>query len=239
MTTAREIVVLGGGLAGAEAAWQVARAGLPVRLCEMRPARQTPAHQTDRLAELVCSNSLKSNRIESAPGLLKEELRRAGSLRIQVADRCAVPGGQALAVDREQFAAGVSEAVAGQPLIRVERQEARTVPRDSLVIVATGPLTSEPLAADIARLTGSGQLYFYDAISPIVDAATITTGKVFRASRYGKGGEDYLNCPFTHEEYEHFLDVLLAAEEVERHAFEEARFFEACLRGGTNQPTLL
>ena len=229
MTTAREIVVLGGGLAGAEAAWQVARAGLPVRLCEMRPARQTPAHQTDRLAELVCSNSLKSNRPDSAPGLLKEELRRAGSLLVQVADRCAVPAGQALAVDREQFAAGVSEAVAGQALICIERQEARTVPRDSLVIVATGPLTSGPLVDDIAQLTGSGQLYFYDAISPIVDAATIATGKVFRASRYGKGGEDYLNCPLTREQYERFLDALLAAEEVERHAFEEARFFEACL----------
>lgn len=229
MTTAREIVVLGGGLAGAEAAWQVARAGLPVRLCEMRPARQTPVHQTDRLAELVCSNSLKSNRIESAPGLLKEELRRAGSLLIQVADRCVVPAGQALAVDREQFAAGVSEAVAGQSLIRIERQEAQTIPRDSLVIVATGPLTSGPLVDDIAQLTGAGQLYFYDAISPIVDAATIDRGKVFRASRYGKGGEDYLNCPLTREQYERFLDALLAAEEVERHAFEEARFFEACL----------
>ena len=140
-----------------------------------------------------------------------------------------MPGGQALAVDREQFAAGVSEAVAGQALIRVERQEAQTIPRDSLVIVATGPLTSGPLVDDIAQLTGAGQLYFYDAISPIVDAATIATGKVFRASRYGKGGEDYLNCPFTREQYERFLDALLAAEEVERHAFEEARFFEACL----------
>lgn len=234
MERGKEIIIIGGGLAGSEAAWQVARAGLPVTLYEMRPVRSTPAHKTDRLAELVCSNSLKSNQPESAAGLLKEELRRAGSLLIQVADRSAVPGGMALAVDREQFAAGVTAALAAHPLIRLRREEIRAVPRDALVIVATGPLTSDALSADLARLAGSAHLYFYDAISPIVDAETLDPAKLFRASRYGKdaapGSEgDYLNSPLTCEEYERFVDALLAAEEVERHAFEEARYFEACL----------
>jgi len=234
MAAGEEIIVIGGGLAGSEAAWQVARAGLRVVLCEMRPVRSTPAHKTDWLAELVCSNSLKSNLPVSASGLLKEELRRAGSLLIQVADRSAVPGGAALAVDREQFARGVSEAIASQPLIEVRREEVPAVPRHSLVIVATGPLTSDTLSADIARLTGSDHLYFYDAISPIVDAESINPDKVFRASRYDKGSApgsegDYLNCPLMRDEYEGFVEAVLAAEEVERHSFEQARFFEACL----------
>lgn len=241
MERKKEICVLGGGLAGSEAAWQVARAGWPVVLYEMRPVRLTPAHKTDLLGELVCSNSLKSNQPESAPGLLKEELRRAGSLLLQVADRCAVPGGLALTVDRAQFAAAVTEALTAHPLITLRREEVRSVPRDSSVIVATGPLTSDALSQDIARLTGSNQLYFYDAISPIVDAETLNYDKVFRASRYGKGSGpaasgtlspskgDYLNCPLTREEYERFADALLAAEEVERHEFEDARYFEACL----------
>jgi methylenetetrahydrofolate--tRNA-(uracil-5-)-methyltransferase len=234
MKPRQEIIVIGGGLAGSEAAWQVAAAGLRVALYEMRPRSSTPAHKTDWLAELVCSNSLKSNRPDSAAGLLKEELRRAGSLLIHVADRCAVPGGTALTVDREQFAAGVSQAIAAQPRIEMRRQEVRAIPGDALVIVATGPLTSDALSQEIARLTGSDHLYFYDAISPIVDAESINSEKVFRASRYGKDGTsgsegDYLNCPLTREEYERFVDAVLAAEQVERHTFEDARYFEACL----------
>ena len=225
----KPITVLGGGLAGCEAAWQLARAGLDVRLIEMRPVRQTPAHQTGQLAELVCSNSLKSNRENSAPGLLKEELRRAGSLLLRVAGECTVPGGQALTVDREQFAAGVTEAMESEPRIEILREEVREIPREGIVVVATGPLTSGPLAEDIARLTGAGHLYFYDAISPIVDAATIDENRTFRASRYGKGGDDYLNCPLDREQYARFLDALLSAEAVEQHPFEDTKFFEACL----------
>ncbi len=231
---AEEIVVIGGGLAGAEAAWQIARAGLRVALCEMRPVRATPAHKTDWLAELVCSNSLKSNLPTSAPGLLKEELRRAGSLLIEVADACAVPAGTALSVDRERFAAGVSEAIASQPLIELRRQEVQAVPRGRLVVLATGPLTSEALSADLAALSGAQHLYFYDAISPIVDAETINHKKVFRASRYGRGTGagsegDYLNCPLTQEEYERFVGAVVTAETVALHDFEDVRYFEACL----------
>ena len=227
------IVVIGGGLAGSEAAWQLSRAGLPVALYEMRPETRTLAHRTEWLAELVCSNSLKSNLPLSAPGLLKEELRRAGSLLMQIADRTAVPGGQALAVDREAFARLVTQAIVSNPLIRVRREELTEVPRAdnerSIVIVATGPLTSEALAGDLAQLTGSHHLYFYDAISPIVDAETINYEKAYPASRYGKGGEDYMNCPLTREEYDRFYEALRSAEEVERHPFEAVPYFEACL----------
>ena len=234
MERQKEILVIGGGLAGSEAAWQAARAGLRVALCEMRPVRSTPAHRTDRLAELVCSNSLKSNQPQSASGLLKEELRRAGSLLLQIADRAAVPAGQALAVDREQFAAGVTAALEANPLVSLRREEVRAVPRDTVVVLATGPLTSDALSVDLARLAGAQHLYFYDAISPIVDAETLDLSKIFRASRYGKDGRpesdgDYLNCPLTRDEYDRFVDAVLAAEEVERHAFEDARYFEACL----------
>jgi len=229
----KKIVVIGGGLAGSEAAWQVARAGFPVILYEMRPARATPAHKTDRLAELVCSNSLKSNLPASAPGLLKQELRRAGSLLIQVADRSAVPAGMSLSVDREQFATRVTEAIVAEPLIEIRREEVREIPPDALVILATGPLTSEALSPVLASLTHADHLYFYDSISPIVDAESIDPGKVFRASRYGKGAEgsvgDYLNCPLARAEYEKFVDAVLAAEGVERHQFESAKYFEACL----------
>lgn len=234
MEPRKEIAVLGGGLAGSEAAWQVARAGLPVIVHEMRPLRSTPAHRTGEFAELVCSNSLKSNQPESAPGLLKEELRRAGSLLMQVADRAALPGGMSLTVDRERFAAGVTAALATNPLITIRRTEVRSLPRDAVAIVATGPLTSDAFSEDIARLSGSHHLYFYDAISPIVDAETINYARVFRASRYGKDAApdsdgDYLNCPLTRQDYDRFLDALLAAEEVERHEFEGRPYFEACL----------
>ncbi len=183
----RRIIVLGGGLAGSEAAWQAARRGVPVELYEMRPSVPTPAHTTGQLGELVCSNSLKSDREGSAPWLLKEELRRAGSLLLEVARACSVPAGQALAVDRERFAAGVTAAIEAEPLIELRREEARAIPTDSVVIVATGPLTSDALAESIQQLTGSERLFFYDSISPIVEADTIDSSKVFAASRYGKG----------------------------------------------------
>ncbi len=236
MRNGSRITVVGGGLAGSEAAWQLARAGLEVTLYEMRPRRTTPAHRSQHLAELVCSNSLKSNEPDTAPWLLKEELRRAGSLLIQIADRSAVPAGAALAVDREIFAARVTKALEENPRIQLRREPLERIPEEGTVILATGPLTSEALAEDLARLAGRNHLYFYDAISPIVDASTIDTTKIFRGSRYGKSGPgsadadgDYLNCPMTREEYERFLDAILAAEEVERHAFEDAAYFEACL----------
>ncbi len=224
--------ILGAGLAGTEAAWQLARAGLRVLLYEMRPIRQTPAHRTDRLAELVCSNSLKSDQGPSASWLLKQELRRLDSLLLRIADQTRVPGGHALTVDREIFAAEVTKAIESEPLIELQRQEAARVPDDGITIVATGPLTSDALAADIARLTGSDRLYFFDSISPIVDAATVDMTIAFRASRYGKsldGTDDYLNCPMTRDEYEHFVDALLTAGAVESHIPDDTPFFEACL----------
>lgn len=234
-----EIHVLGGGLAGTEAAWQIARAGLECILYEMRPARQTAAHRTGDLAELVCSNSLKSDAEGTASWLLKEELRRLGSLGMQAAARARVPGGHALTVDREVFAREVTRWILGEPRIRVVREEVEKIPAEGIVIIATGPLTSGALAEDIARRTGSQGLYFYDSISPIVDAATIDRTKVFAASRYGKsldGGDDYLNCPLTREEYEAFVDAVLEAESADAHIEEDRAlragkvpFFEACL----------
>jgi methylenetetrahydrofolate--tRNA-(uracil-5-)-methyltransferase len=225
----KPVIIAGGGLAGSEAAWQLAERGVAVTLYEMRPARPTPAHKTDRLAELVCSNSLKSNAPGSASWLLKEELRRAGSLLLRVADGCAVPGGAALAVDRERFAEGVTAAIAGHALITLRREELQQVPDDGLTLIATGPLTSDALAAQLQSLTGSEHLAFYDAISPIVDAETLNMERIFRASRYGKGGEDYLNCPFTENEYRVFYEALVSAEGVQAREFEDAKFFEACL----------
>jgi methylenetetrahydrofolate--tRNA-(uracil-5-)-methyltransferase len=227
------IHILGGGLAGSEAAWQLARRGLRVTLYEMRPARPTPAHQTDRLAELVCSNSLKSEQESTAPWLLKEELRRLDSLLLNAAQQARVPGGQALTVDRDVFAAEVTAAIASEPLIELRREEAASVPEDGIAIVATGPLTSETLASSIARLTGSERLFFYDSISPIVDAETVDTNIAFWASRYGKstdGTDDYLNCPLDREQYERFVDELLAGQSVPAHIAEDSVcFFEACL----------
>jgi methylenetetrahydrofolate--tRNA-(uracil-5-)-methyltransferase len=225
--------VIGGGLAGSEAAWQVARAGLPVRLYEMRPHRATPAHQTGRLAELVCSNSLKSEQESTAPWLLKEELRRLGSMLLDAARKARVPGGHALTVDRDVFAGEVTAAVCSHPLIELCREEATTIPPDATTIIATGPLTSDALAAAIARLTGSGRLYFYDSISPIVEAASVETAIAFWASRYGKsldGTGDYLNCPLDRGQYEAFVNALLSAESVRAHIPEDAvPYFEACL----------
>jgi methylenetetrahydrofolate--tRNA-(uracil-5-)-methyltransferase len=227
------IHIIGAGLAGCEAAWQIARRGLRSVLHEMRPVRPTPAHQTDRMAELVCSNSLKSETESTAPWLLKQELRRLGSLLLDVAARARVPGGQALTVDREAFASEVTAAIAAEPLIEVRREEVTAIPVEPIVIVATGPLTSDALAKDIARLTGSERLFFYDAISPIVDADSVDTSVAFWASRYGKSVDstgDYLNCPLDREQYERFVDALLDARPVTAHIAEDRTpFFEACL----------
>jgi methylenetetrahydrofolate--tRNA-(uracil-5-)-methyltransferase len=199
----------------------------------MRPERSTAAHQTGRLAELVCSNSLKSEQEGTAPWLLKEELRRLDSLLLHAAERARVPGGHALTVDREVFAEEVTRAIAGEPAIELRREELARIPEDGIVIIATGPLTSESLAAEIARLTGSERLFFYDSISPIVDAETVDTSIAFWASRYGKsttGTDDYLNCPFDREQYERFVYELLAGTSVSAHIEEDAcQYFEACL----------
>jgi methylenetetrahydrofolate--tRNA-(uracil-5-)-methyltransferase len=225
--------IVGGGLAGSEAAWQLAQRGVPCVLYEMRPARPTPAHKTGQFAELVCSNSLKSESEATAPWLLKEELRRLNSLLLRAAQEARVPGGHALTVDRDAFAAAVTDAIAADPLIEVRREEVTALSSDGIWIVASGPLTSGALADEIARMTGSGRLYFYDSISPIVDAETVDTSIAYWASRYGKstdGTDDYLNCPLNREQYERFVDELLAADSVSGHIPEDdTRYFEACL----------
>jgi len=224
------VKVIGAGLAGTEAAWQLARRGLDVDLYEMRPVRSTPAHQTGQMAELVCSNSLKSDSEHTAPWLLKEEMRRAGSLLLEIARAAAVPAGHALAVDRELFAAKVTSAISGEPHIRVHREEVAWVDEhDGITIIATGPLTSDALSREIARLSGSEHLSFYDSISPIVEAESIDMARVYLAARYGKGTADYINCPFTPEEYDRFYDALVAAESVEARDWEKLNYFEACL----------
>lgn len=224
-----EIIVIGGGLAGVEAAWQAANSGAPVRLFEMRPVKQTPAHRTDRLAEIVCSNSLKSDEPGTASYLLKEELRRAGSLVMEAAAATRVPAGAALAVDRQRFAEYVTEKIESHSGIEVVREEISTIPKDSTVIIATGPLTSDDLTFQIMKLTGDDQLYFYDAIAPIIAADSIDQSIAFRAARYGKGGNDYLNCPLNEEEYAHFHQALSEANSVPLQRFEQTRWFEACL----------
>ncbi len=225
--------MIGAGLAGCEAAWQVARAGVRAVLYEMRPIRVTAAHKTDELAELVCSNSLKSEQPDSAPWLLKQELRKMGSLLLRAADRARVPGGQALTVDRGVFASEITRAIEGEPLIELRREEIEQIPDEGVVIVASGPLTSDALAADIARITGQERLFFYDAISPIVEAQSIDMSIAFRASRYGKSIDDsgdYLNCPMNREQYETFVAALLAADSVPFHiSADRPCYFEACL----------
>ncbi|MBP7866793.1 MAG: methylenetetrahydrofolate--tRNA-(uracil(54)-C(5))-methyltransferase (FADH(2)-oxidizing) TrmFO [Acidobacteria bacterium] len=229
MSGTTTVTVIGGGLAGSEAAWQLARRGVPVRLLEMRPGTMTPAHRTGDLAELVCSNSLKSEAPASAVFLLKEELRTLGSLVMLSADETRVPAGHALAVDRERFARRVTEALEGHPLVEVRREAAEDVGPDRPVIVAAGPLASDALAGALSRAAGAGHLYFHDAVSPIVARDSIDFGVAWESSRYGRGGDDYLNCPFDREAYERFLEALLAAEQHPLHAFEEPRFFEGCL----------
>jgi methylenetetrahydrofolate--tRNA-(uracil-5-)-methyltransferase len=224
-----EIIVIGGGLAGVEAAWQAARAGAYVRLYEMRPTKQTPAHRTDKLAEIVCSNSLKSDEPGSAPFLLKEELRRAGSLVMEAATATRVPAGAALAVDRQRFAEYITERIESHAQIEIVREEVTAIPRDAITIIATGPLTSDALTMEIMKLTGDDQLYFYDAIAPIVAADSVDQSIAFLAARYGKGGDDYLNCPFDEAQYAAFYQALIEANSVPLQRFEETRWFEACL----------
>jgi len=224
-----DIVIIGGGLAGSEAAWQAANRGARVTLYEMRPKEMTQAHKTSGLAELVCSNSLGSVDLSNAPGILKEEMRRLNSLVIRVADEVRVPAGSALAVDREQFSFKITQALEGHPNIRILREEVTEIPTECLCIIATGPLTSDKLSQAIAQLTHSNHLYFYDAISPIVDAESINMDVAFRASRYDKGGDDYLNCPMDEPTYYNFYDALLAAEKVQPKEFEKTPYFEACL----------
>ena len=240
--------IIGAGLAGSEAAWQCARHGISVDLFEMRPARTTPAHQTAEFAELVCSNSLKSDSENTAPWLLKQEMRQAGSLLLAIAHETAVPAGHALAVDRTEFSRKVTEAIAREPLIRVRREEATEVDDGQITVIATGPLTSEALSTEIQRLSSSASaeghcasnlsraempaphhLYFYDSISPIVEADSIDMGRVYMAARYDKGSADYINCPMSREEYDAFYDALLAAQSVEEEDWEKLNYFQGCL----------
>jgi len=231
------IRIIGAGLAGSEAAWQCARRGVVVELCEMRPVRSTPAHQTADFAELVCSNSLMSDSENTAPWLLKEEMRRAGSLLLEVARHCAVPAGHALAVDRNTFAAKVTEIISREPLIHIKREEITRIEETQITIVATGPLTSDALSREIARLsTNPGEdpgaaphLYFYDSISPIVEADSIDMSKVYLAARYDKGTADYINCPMSQDDYDRFYDALVSAQSVEEREWEKLNYFESCL----------
>src|SRR5687767_23907 len=250
----KAVHIIGGGLAGSEAAWQAASLGVPVVIHEMRPVRPTAVHKTDRLAELVCSNSFRGDKLDNAVGLLKEEMRRLGSLVMRAADANRVPAGAALAVDRERFSQAITDAVAAHPRITVAREEVARIPDDPSMfplIIATGPLTSDSLSAEVAALVGGDHLYFYDAISPIVLAESIDMTKVFRASRWGRslrgansgtaaadggpacgvddGEGDYLNCPLTNEEYARFYDALIAAESATVHDFDKEKFFEGCL----------
>ncbi len=245
--------IIGAGLAGSEAAWQCARRGVAVELFEMRPVRMTPAHQTENFAELVCSNSLKSESENTAPWLLKEELRRAGSLLLAIAHETAVPAGHALAVDRAEFSRRVTETISREPLITLRREEVTQVEADArtVVVIASGPLTSDALSQEIVRLssclpsdtsprefggdrsqagaTAPCNLYFYDSISPIVEADSIDMSKVYMAARYDKGSADYINCPMSKEEYDRFYDALLAAQSVEQKDWENLNYFESCL----------
>lgn len=220
--------VIGAGLAGSEAAWQLAERGVQVRLYEMRPVKQTPAHHTDKFAELVCSNSLRANGLTNAVGVLKEEMRGMNSVIMQAADKCAVPAGGALAVDRHEFAGYVTEAVKNHPLVEVINEEVTSIP-EGVIIIATGPLTSEALAKEIQALTGQDYLYFYDAAAPIIEKDSIDMDKVYLKSRYDKGEAAYLNCPMNKEEFMAFREALIAAEVVPLKEFEKEIYFEGCM----------
>ncbi len=222
------VTVIGGGLAGSEAAWQLAQNGVLVRLYEMRPVHATEAHRTDGFAELVCSNSLRSASLDAAIGLLKEEMRRLGSLVITAADASRVPAGLALAVDRDLFSHHITETLTTHPLIEIHREEVQDLPL-GVTIVASGPLTSSTLSAQLRALFGSEYLYFYDAISPVITAESIDTAVAFRASRYDHGGDDYLNCPLTRDEYYRLVNEILAAEKMPEKDFERCIYFEGCL----------
>jgi len=225
----QDLVIIGGGLAGSEAAWQAANQGAKVTLYEMRPKTETAAHKTEHLAEIVCSNSLGSNDPLSAPGILKQEMRQLGSLIIQVADDVKVPAGAALAVDRDQFAKKITQALNEHPNVRILREEIHDIPDDAVCIIATGPLTSPKLSEAITQLTRSKNLYFFDAISPIVDTDSLNMDRIFRASRYDKGTADYLNCPMDEETYNQFYDALIKADRVQPKSFENIPYFEGCL----------
>ena len=229
MPPEKHIIVVGGGLAGCEAAWQLLIRGRSVVIYEMKPEAFSPAHKSPHLAELVCSNSLRSNMQGNAAGLLKAEMRLMNSLIIGAADRTAVPAGKALAVDRARFSMYVEEKLLSQERLTIIRKELREIPDDHMVVIATGPLTSHALAKNIAELTGSDYLYFYDAISPIIDGDSIDHTKVFRASRYDEGEGDYLNCPMERAEYEQFWQALIEGDKVPLKPFEELKFFSGCL----------
>lgn len=222
------INVIGGGLAGSEAAYQIAKRGIKVKLYEMKPIKFSPAHSSENLAEIVCSNSLKSNLLTNACGLLKEELRRLDSLLIKCADETAVPAGQALAVDRDEFSKLVTKKIEENENIEIIKEEVTTIP-DGITIIATGPLTSDALSSEIAKLTGEEKLFFYDAAAPIVTKESIDMNNAFTADRYGKGDSDYINCPMTKEEYELFYNELVNAEVTNKHEFEKGNLFEGCM----------
>lgn len=223
------INVIGGGLAGVEAAWRIAQGGVSVRLFEMRPKKTTPAHKTDKLAELVCSNTLGGKEETTPRGLLKKEMKLLGSLVMEAAEKSEVPAGGALAVDREKFSEYITQRITSHPLIEVVREEVTEIPEGEITVVATGPLTSDAFSKYLADYLGEKELHFYDAISPIVYADSIDYSKCFWGSRYGKGGDDYLNCPMTKEEYDRFYEALLKAEKVPLKDFEKACYFEGCM----------
>lgn len=223
------VKVIGGGLAGCEAAWQLAEQGIEVTLYEMKPVKYSPAHSSEKLAELVCSNSLKADRIENACGLLKEEMRMFGSLMMEAAEAARVPAGGALAVDREVFSEYITEKIKSNPLIEIVNEEVTSIDNDEYTIVATGPLTSDGLTKAVAQITGSDSLYFYDAAAPIVTEESIDKSKVFKAARYDKGTADYINCPMTKEEYARFYNELITAETVSLKEFENQKVFEGCM----------
>ncbi|WP_028782776.1 FADH(2)-oxidizing methylenetetrahydrofolate--tRNA-(uracil(54)-C(5))-methyltransferase TrmFO [Thalassobacillus devorans] len=227
--SAQHVTVIGAGLAGSEAAWQLAKRGISVHLYEMRPSKQTPAHHTDKFAELVCSNSLRANSLTNAVGVIKEEMRTLDSIIIQAADQSQVPAGGALAVDRHEFAGYVTEHVKNHPNVTVYNEEIGEIPVDGPVIVATGPLTSESLSAHLKEMTGEEYLYFYDAAAPIIEKDSIDMDKVYLKSRYDKGEAAYLNCPMTEEEFNRFYEALIAAETVPLKEFEKEIFFEGCM----------
>lgn len=223
------VTVIGAGLAGSEAAWQIARQGVPVTLYEMRPVRKTPAHHTDQFAELVCSNSLRANGLSNAVGVLKEEMRMMDSLIMKAADKHAVPAGGALAVDRDGFSGEITEQLKQHPLIEVRNEEVESIPTDGITVIATGPLTSPSLSNDIKALMGEEYFYFYDAAAPIVDKDSIDMDKVYLASRYDKGEAAYLNCPMTEEEFNAFYEAITTAETAELKEFEKEIYFEGCM----------
>ena len=226
----KKVMVIGAGLAGSEAAWQLAERGIPVQLIEMRPSKKSPAHHTDQFAELVCSNSLRAAGLTNAVGILKEEMRRLDSLIMKAADANRVPAGGALAVDRDGFSQYITQVLENHPLVEICRTEQLEIPKEGIVIVASGPLTSEALSESIKELTGDESFYFYDAAAPIVEADSINFDKVFRQSRYQKGdGDDYLNCPMYEDEYQKFYEALVGAELAPRKEFEPLKLFEGCM----------